>query len=148
MSSAWEDVKSIFNSGKRKRGQFYDESCSESDDDYSFENLDKSEKQDKKAQPIVSPENIQGLLNSSLNLINFFNPMYHSNQLYLLPEFLQLNRNFLIQNQLNKTSSDLFMNCLLNSRAESSNTTTRNKEETDSTLIKNKTFFSIQEHFK
>lgn len=147
LNSAWEDVKSIFNSGKRKRGHFYEDSDSESNIDYSFETVEKSDEKidmNDNKQTINANEKIQGLLNNSL--ISLLNPMYQSNHLYLLPEFLQLNKNFLLQNQLNKTSSDFLMNCLINNRIETN--ISRNKNDTNSTALKSRNFFSIQEHLK
>lgn len=107
LNSAWEDVKSIFNSGKRKRGQVSEESDTESNFNYSFsESCSDSNKtlteipETTKNKFHESQSQCFSNTNLPLNLMtNFLNPIYSQNQMqHFLPEFFQLNRNFLLQN--------------------------------------------------
>lgn len=134
LNSAWEDVKSIFNSGKRKRGGQV--SDTESDLEYSFTESKEEvvQQQEKQNSQIYTEPNLQ------FNLMNILNPIYSSN---LLPELLQLNRTFLLQNQLN--TQEIFRNYFMSKQIEAN----ENKHEKEkSAFEKPKKFFSIAQHLE
>ena len=114
LSNAWEDVKSIFNSGKRKRTI----SCVDSDSDC---HADISEQTPgstsfEKSKPVShNIDNFKNLINYNYGLMNLMNPCQVPN-FYLMPEFIQLNRNFLTSNYLAKSynSTNFLVNCFLN----------------------------------
>lgn len=123
LNNAWEDVKSIFNSGKRKRTI----SCVDSDSD---SHIDISEPEAaassfEKSKP-VNPQidNFKNFISYNYGLMNLINP-YQVPNFYLMPEFIQLNRNFLTSNYFSKAgnSTNFLVNCFLNKMGNLKNET-------------------------
>ncbi|CAF0814320.1 unnamed protein product [Brachionus calyciflorus] len=155
LNSAWEDVKSIFNSGKRKRGNMEEETDNESNLNYSFDEMTETEsKFSEKNETKYQNENLNQVSNNSLNVMSLFSHIYQQNQAYLLPEFLQLNRNFLLQTQMSRlnNSVDFFRNYFLNRmetyEGTSSLGNTANENQIVITNSNPKRIFSIEQYFK
>ncbi|RNA20368.1 SKI family transcriptional corepressor 2 [Brachionus plicatilis] len=145
LNNAWEDVKSIFNSGKRKRSVTYVDSDSDSQIN-SSESAAKSplEENNFVNHPI---ETFRNFIGNNYGFMNLMSP-YQPPNLFLMPEFLQLNRNFLSYNYLTKpvNSTNFLVNCLLNKMENFKNESTPDQNESNGECSSSKNVFNIQKY--
>ena len=154
LANAWEDVKSIFNSGKRKRGSsnargnFYDDE--EEGDDEDDQEMEEDENKVLFATQ-KNEEQEKNSVNTHLNasLLNFMNPFY-ANPLHMMRFFPDLFQNVCNQRQTqtvvrsNLDSSEDVLQLAVSSSCSSSTSSASSA----SSEIKKKTFFSIIDHLK
>lgn len=145
LHNAWEDVKSIFNSGKRKRNISYVDSDSDSQMN-NFEPKAETRLEEPKSAS-SSIDTVKNFLTHNYGLMNIMNS-YQPPNLYLMPEFLQLNRNFLTYNYLTKPNN-FFLNCFLNNKKIENfkNENKQNQSNPINECSSSKNFLSIQKYF-